>query len=100
MINMKINVQKILKKIKMHLSFAQNMNIFFMTILSLVVPCYFLIDISIFLFILPDEYVICLGCKSPDTILSKENRLFFLRCEKVGSKICSSPFYGLRDCYI
>jgi translation initiation factor 2 beta subunit (eIF-2beta)/eIF-5 len=30
-----------------------------------------------------DEYVICLGCKSPDTILSKENRLFFLRCEKV-----------------
>ncbi|XP_033138618.1 eukaryotic translation initiation factor 2 subunit beta isoform X1 [Brassica rapa] len=31
------------------------------------------------------EYVICLGCKSPDTILSKENRLFFLRCEKVYS---------------
>lgn len=31
----------------------------------------------------PDEYVICLGCKSPDTILSKENRLFFLRCEQV-----------------
>ncbi|CAH8392888.1 unnamed protein product [Eruca vesicaria subsp. sativa] len=31
------------------------------------------------------EYVICLGCKSPDTILSKENRLFFLRCEKCGS---------------
>ncbi|EXB44649.1 Eukaryotic translation initiation factor 2 subunit beta [Morus notabilis] len=30
-----------------------------------------------------NEYVICLGCKSPDTILSKENRLFFLRCEKV-----------------
>ncbi|KAI8524579.1 hypothetical protein RHMOL_Rhmol13G0160200 [Rhododendron molle] len=29
-----------------------------------------------------DEYVICNGCKSPDTILSKENRLFFLRCEK------------------
>ncbi|KAM7257380.1 hypothetical protein ACFE04_013121 [Oxalis oulophora] len=32
-----------------------------------------------------NEYVICLGCKSPDTILSKENRLFFLRCEKCGS---------------
>ncbi|XP_010493208.1 PREDICTED: eukaryotic translation initiation factor 2 subunit beta [Camelina sativa] len=32
------------------------------------------------------EYVICLGCKSPDTILSKENRLFFLRCEKCGSQ--------------
>ncbi|KAL2665081.1 hypothetical protein AAZV13_02G199700 [Glycine max] len=30
-----------------------------------------------------NEYVICLGCKSPDTILTKENRLFFLRCEKV-----------------
>ncbi|CAI0376981.1 unnamed protein product [Linum tenue] len=49
-----------------------------------------------------NEYVICLGCKSPDTILSKENRLFFLRCEKVrhypvllsicsfGSCICAS----------
>lgn len=32
---------------------------------------------------LSDEYVICNGCKSPDTILSKENRLFFLRCEQV-----------------
>ncbi|XP_004288314.1 PREDICTED: eukaryotic translation initiation factor 2 subunit beta [Fragaria vesca subsp. vesca] len=32
-----------------------------------------------------NEYVICLGCKSPDTILSKENRLYFLRCEKCGS---------------
>lgn len=31
------------------------------------------------------DYVICLGCKSPDTILSKESRLFFLRCEKCGS---------------
>ncbi|VVA96870.1 unnamed protein product [Arabis nemorensis] len=31
------------------------------------------------------EYVICLGCKSPDTILSKENRLIFVRCEKCGS---------------
>ncbi|KAI8523418.1 hypothetical protein RHMOL_Rhmol13G0071700 [Rhododendron molle] len=30
-----------------------------------------------------NEYVICNGCKGPDTILSKENRLFFLRCEKV-----------------
>ncbi|KAF2596030.1 hypothetical protein F2Q68_00007614 [Brassica cretica] len=35
------------------------------------------------------EYVICLGCKSPDTILSKENRLFFLRCEKSAVTICS-----------
>ncbi|WVZ67090.1 hypothetical protein U9M48_016226 [Paspalum notatum var. saurae] len=30
-----------------------------------------------------NEYVICNGCKSPDTILSKENRLFFLRCEQL-----------------
>ncbi|XP_010418180.1 PREDICTED: eukaryotic translation initiation factor 2 subunit beta-like, partial [Camelina sativa] len=28
------------------------------------------------------EYVMCCGCKSTDTILSKENRLFFLICEK------------------
>ena len=34
-------------------------------------------------FIFSDEYVICNGCKSSDTILSKENRLFFLRCEQV-----------------
>uniref|UniRef100_A0A6N2LDY2 Eukaryotic translation initiation factor 2 subunit beta n=1 Tax=Salix viminalis TaxID=40686 RepID=A0A6N2LDY2_SALVM len=38
-----------------------------------------------------DEYVICLGCKSPDTILSKENRLFFLRCEKCGSGRSVAP---------
>lgn len=40
------------------------------------------LKLTIILF-LSDEYVICLGCKSPDTILTKENRLFFLRCEKV-----------------
>ncbi|RVX22932.1 Eukaryotic translation initiation factor 2 subunit beta [Vitis vinifera] len=38
-----------------------------------------------------DEYVICLGCKSPDTILSKENRLFFLRCEQCGSGRSVAP---------
>ncbi|KAI3806236.1 hypothetical protein L1987_22135 [Smallanthus sonchifolius] len=32
-----------------------------------------------------NEYVICNGCKSPDTKLERENRLFFLRCEKCGS---------------
>ncbi|GFQ08476.1 eukaryotic translation initiation factor 2 subunit beta [Phtheirospermum japonicum] len=32
-----------------------------------------------------NDYVICNGCKCSDTILSKENRLFFLRCEKCGS---------------
>jgi len=38
-----------------------------------------------------NEYVICIGCKSPDTILSKENRLFFLRCEKCGSGRSVAP---------
>ncbi|XP_065879410.1 eukaryotic translation initiation factor 2 subunit beta-like [Euphorbia lathyris] len=38
-----------------------------------------------------NEYVSCLGCKSPDTILSKENRLFFLRCEKCGSGRSVAP---------
>ncbi|KAK7847316.1 eukaryotic translation initiation factor 2 subunit beta [Quercus suber] len=32
-----------------------------------------------------NEYVMCNCCKSPDTILTKENRLFFLRCEQCGS---------------
>jgi translation initiation factor 2 beta subunit (eIF-2beta)/eIF-5 len=40
-----------------------------------------------------DEYVMCNGCKSPDTILSKENRLFFLRCEQVFVK--SNPFHAI-----
>ncbi|XP_065624667.1 eukaryotic translation initiation factor 2 subunit beta [Quercus suber] len=38
-----------------------------------------------------NEYVICLGCKSPDTILSKENRLFFVRCEKCRSNRSVAP---------
>ncbi|XP_020268270.1 eukaryotic translation initiation factor 2 subunit beta-like [Asparagus officinalis] len=37
------------------------------------------------------EYVTCHGCKSPDTILSKENRLFFLRCEQCGSSRSVAP---------
>ncbi|XP_057532521.1 eukaryotic translation initiation factor 2 subunit beta-like [Amaranthus tricolor] len=32
-----------------------------------------------------NEYVVCSGCKSSDTILAKENRLLFLRCEQCGS---------------
>ncbi|KAF3503415.1 hypothetical protein F2Q69_00044397 [Brassica cretica] len=40
------------------------------------------------------EYVICLGCKSPDTILSKENRLFFLRCEKEAYLCSSEPYFS------
>lgn len=38
-----------------------------------------------------NEYVICNGCKSADTILSKENRLFFLRCEQCGSSRSVAP---------
>ncbi|CAF1740188.1 hypothetical protein HID58_086679 [Brassica napus] len=33
-----------------------------------------------------NNYVICHGCKSPDTNLTKENRLFFMRCEQCGSE--------------
>ena len=38
-----------------------------------------------------NEYVICNGCKSPDTNLSKENRLLFIRCEKCGSGRSVAP---------
>jgi len=31
------------------------------------------------------EYVTCKTCKSPDTILRKENRLYFMQCEACGS---------------
>lgn len=31
------------------------------------------------------EYVTCKTCRSPDTVMSKENRLFFLKCESCGS---------------
>ncbi|RKP05072.1 domain found in IF2B/IF5-domain-containing protein, partial [Thamnocephalis sphaerospora] len=31
------------------------------------------------------EYVTCKLCKSPDTTISKENRLFFMHCESCGS---------------
>lgn len=32
------------------------------------------------------EYVACQTCRSPNTILQKETRLFFLQCEKCGSR--------------
>lgn len=32
------------------------------------------------------EYVTCKICKSPDTLLGKENRLYFLTCESCGSR--------------
>jgi len=31
------------------------------------------------------EYVTCKVCKAPDTILTKENRLMFMQCEKCGA---------------
>lgn len=34
------------------------------------------------------EYVTCHTCRSPDTILQKDTRLFFLQCETCGSR-CS-----------
>ncbi|KAG8919338.1 hypothetical protein FRC02_001725 [Tulasnella sp. 418] len=32
------------------------------------------------------EYVTCKTCKSPETILTKENRLYFMSCESCGSR--------------
>jgi len=32
------------------------------------------------------EYVTCKTCKSPDTLLAKENRVWFIACENCGSK--------------
>ncbi|KAM0749175.1 hypothetical protein T439DRAFT_363737 [Meredithblackwellia eburnea MCA 4105] len=32
------------------------------------------------------EYVSCRTCKSPDTLLDKDNRLFFMTCESCGSR--------------
>jgi translation initiation factor 2 subunit 2 len=32
------------------------------------------------------EYVTCKTCKSPDTLLTKENRLYFMSCEACGSR--------------
>ena len=39
-------------------------------------------------FDLSEEYVTCHTCRSPDTMLHKETRLFFLQCETCGSR-CS-----------
>ena len=36
------------------------------------------------------EYVQCQICKSPDTLLGKENRLYYVTCESCGSRE-SSP---------
>ena len=37
------------------------------------------------------EYVTCKTCKSPDTLLTKENRIFFMACETCGSRRSVNP---------
>lgn len=37
-------------------------------------------------FVSTEEYVACQTCRSPETILQKETRLFFLQCETCGSR--------------
>ncbi|KAJ8495376.1 hypothetical protein ONZ45_g12887 [Pleurotus djamor] len=37
------------------------------------------------------EYVTCKTCKSPDTLLTKENRIFFMSCESCGSRRSVNP---------
>uniref|UniRef100_A0A7C9A1J5 Eukaryotic translation initiation factor 2 subunit beta n=2 Tax=Opuntia streptacantha TaxID=393608 RepID=A0A7C9A1J5_OPUST len=38
-----------------------------------------------------NEYVLCHCCRSPDTVLSKENRVVFLQCEMCGSERSVAP---------
>ncbi len=40
------------------------------------------------LFVFTEEYVTCHTCRSPDTILQKDTRLYFLQCETCHSR-CS-----------
>jgi translation initiation factor 2 subunit 2 len=47
------------------------------------------------------EYVTCKTCKSPDTHLAKENRLFFLKCDTCGSaRAVTAIKSGFRVCYM
>jgi translation initiation factor 2 subunit 2 len=32
------------------------------------------------------EYVVCQGCKGPETTLSKDNRIYFVQCDNCGAK--------------
>lgn len=52
-----------------------------------------LVDSNVILnFPLPTvEYVTCKTCKSPDTLLTKENRIFFMSCESCGSRRSVNP---------
>uniref|UniRef100_A0A803L3J5 Translation initiation factor IF2/IF5 domain-containing protein n=1 Tax=Chenopodium quinoa TaxID=63459 RepID=A0A803L3J5_CHEQI len=38
-----------------------------------------------------NEYVLCSICRTPDTILSKENHIFLLQCELCGSELSVAP---------
>jgi translation initiation factor 2 subunit 2 len=46
--------------------------------------CAGVIDLTLTLALV--EYVTCKTCKSPDTLLTKENRIFFMACESCGSR--------------
>ncbi|RIB16575.1 domain found in IF2B/IF5-domain-containing protein [Gigaspora rosea] len=47
------------------------------------------------------EYVTCKTCKSPDTILTKENRIFFQQCESCGStRSVSAIKTGKISCFL
>lgn len=41
-----------------------------------------------YVYVFVEEYVTCHTCKSPETILQRDTRLFFLQCETCGSR-CS-----------
>jgi translation initiation factor 2 subunit 2 len=41
------------------------------------------------------EYVVCKTCKSPDTLLNKENRLYFITCESCGSRKSSDTYVSV-----
>ena len=48
--------------------------------------CVLCLNDRYFVCILTEEYVTCHTCRSPDTILQKETRLFFIQCETCGSR--------------
>jgi len=49
------------------------------------------------------EYVTCHTCRSPETILQKDTRLFFLQCETCGSRCSVASIksgFQVRNAYI
>lgn len=49
---------------------------------------YVYIKCNVLLYCCVEEYVTCHTCRSPETILQKDTRLYFLQCETCGSR-CS-----------